>query len=665
MRDGRPKTLFSSLSTRTLSAVPPSSQSYEPLVKSVLAQRTRSRIIPFSFLFTWLSLVAWRVWLEPKGIWTIFYLVKPSWSIGAWVVGVFPLLVLRKSYLKAPVTHSTSPSTTIRNATTQRSKILTTALICYITSAVAFTFFHVISSPQTPNGGLRFFVKSKKHPFYLNGRVVFLFFSQIVHGVLFLLRNVLLGRSVIGWRPHNSQSELDLTSKLLALAIAVPIFGVFCTAVQLALFVMGRAVVLPILLKIPLVSHLLRPFAAHFLKGYTPVLFFTQFPTILRALALGITTLASWEVSETLFDNSVSEPISVISSSAEPFVTLISGISSGDAFYKHSAYLELADLAGDQSPGAITARTAFFADQKYNPSLWSHLCRNALLDLGRDYQLVLRRGKPAPIAPTPAPPPVSKPQPPSTPLLRKQIFKPRTSTPVKNVVNSLASSGDITLAVDEAVSEVPELFRSVSAAVTKPVEKVVAPIVPTVSEVKGLPALLKEKSVEIIKSNIPPALLNVCGGVHSWWTKDRLKDVVEGTVLRRETDAFVVRVLSYLACASLKEDRYGVVQRDLPKILEAFLSFLGALEDYRAEIVEGCPTHDDIAASSGKEQEDKLRTLQELSEAVEPLDRLQHALKNGVEEIVDTFGGSLSAFKFPPRVARKLQGYMDVRTSLD
>jgi hypothetical protein len=109
------------------------------------------------------------------------------------------------------------------------------------------------------------------------------------------------------------------------------------------------------------------------------------------------------------------------------------------------------------------------------------------------------------------------------------------------VVNSLASSGDITLAVDEAVSEVPELFRSVSAAVTKPVEKVVAPIVPTVSEVKGFPALLKERSVEIIKSNIPPALLNVCGGVHSWWTKDRLKDVVEGTVLRRETDAFVVR----------------------------------------------------------------------------------------------------------------------------
>lgn len=60
-----------------------------------------------------------------------------------------------------PVTHATSPSKTMRNAMTQNSKILTTALIYYTASAVAFTFFHVISSPQTPNSGLRFFVKSK------------------------------------------------------------------------------------------------------------------------------------------------------------------------------------------------------------------------------------------------------------------------------------------------------------------------------------------------------------------------------------------------------------------------------------------------------------------------------------------------------------------------
>lgn len=121
-----------------------------------------------------------------------------------------------------PIIRATSPSTTIRNAMTQYPRILTAALVCYTISATAFAFFHVISSSYTPNGGFRFFVKSKfvvpafrvvnvltsrrKHPFYLNGRVVFLLFSQIVHGILFPLRNVLHGRSITGWKPSSSVS---------------------------------------------------------------------------------------------------------------------------------------------------------------------------------------------------------------------------------------------------------------------------------------------------------------------------------------------------------------------------------------------------------------------------------------------------------------------------
>ena len=109
------------------------------------------------------------------------------------------------------------------------------------------------------------------------------------------------------------------------------------------------------------------------------------------------------------------------------------------------------------------------------------------------------------------------------------------------MVDSLASGGDISRAVDETVSEVPELFRSVSAAVTKPVEMAAAPVVPSVSEVKGLPVVLKTKAVEVLKSNTPPIILKVLGGMHSWWTKDRLKSVIEGTVLGRETDGPIIQ----------------------------------------------------------------------------------------------------------------------------
>lgn len=37
-------------------------------------------------------------------------------------------------------------------------------------------------------------------------------------------------------------------------------------------------------------------------------------------------------------------------------------------------------------------------------------------------------------------------------------------------------------------------------------------------------------------------------------------------------------------CASLVEDHYGVVQRDIPRILEALLSFLSAIEEYQSDV---------------------------------------------------------------------------------
>lgn len=42
--------------------------------------------------------------------------------------------------------------------------------------------------------------------------------------------------------------------------------------------------------------------------------------------------------------------------------------------------------------------------------------------------------------------------------------------------------------------------------------------------------------------------------------------------------------LSHLICASLAEDRYGTVQRDIPKILEVMVSYLTAVEEYQIEV---------------------------------------------------------------------------------
>lgn len=133
----------------------------------------------------------------------------------------------------------------------------------------------------------------------------------------------------------------------------------------------------------------------------------------------------------------------------------------------------------------------------------------------------------------------------------------------------------------------------------------------------------------------------------------------------------VLTVLSYLTCASLTEDRYGVVQRDIPKILEAFLGFLDAVEDYQAEIkkldsgLEASPEKEALQVEIDKASE-ILSEIGDGRSTATLLSRLElisllstSALKEGVARIVRTFGDKLQAYKFPPRTATKLQGFLD------
>lgn len=140
-------------------------------------------------------------------------------------------------------------------------------------------------------------------------------------------------------------------------------------------------------------------------------------------------------------------------------------------------------------------------------------------------------------------------------------------------------------------------------------------------------------------------------------------------------------VLSNLICTSLTEDRYGTVQRDIPRILEALLSFLDAVEDAQVEIhtKHPKPSNEDLAKMNMKELGESARVQHEVGKAGEILGHVSGgefrfalfieleadwlmvclALKDGVARIVRTFGDKLLAFKFPPRTARKLQGFID------
>ena len=80
--------------------------------------------------------------------------------------------------------------------------------------------------------------------------------------------------------------------------------------------------------------------------------------------------------------------------------------------------------------------------------------------------------------------------------------------------------------------------------------------------------------------------------------------------------------LSYLTAHSLNEDAYGVVQRDVPRVLEALLSFTTALEAYTQELEKLTSTSqltalDAVTGGSGDEAQQYLdHRRQKESEAI-------------------------------------------------
>ncbi|KAI1792249.1 nucleoporin protein Ndc1-Nup [Ganoderma leucocontextum] len=665
----------STLLSRTAPAIPPASQLYGPLVKAVLRHR-QYKIFLRSGFFSWFLVTAWRTWSGGDGeLWLLP--VRPStlgYAIATFGVGALPIVVLHKSHLSATPTPSPSPSKTLGAAFQKRSTVHT--LFTYLASSLSIAALHILitsayDATADPHSRLSLFVKSRKHPYYLNGHLIYVVLSQAFVAFACFVRCILLDRFAVRWGPSLAAGRKKLESfslaRIVTVALTTLLYTLVTTLAYLVAFAFARSAVLPALYQLPLVPRLLKPFTAHFLRGqWTPLLLTRHWSLVRRAFYLALTTVGIWEFAESSFDAIAAEPVAVAGHTADPGLTLVSGITSADLYLKHFAYAELRDFASAESTEATTRRSALFGDQKHNPNMWSTLAREALLTLGRDYQLFLRRGQPAlpPAALAPAPK-TATPLPANTramPLLRTSVFKPPQSSPLRVALDTLASDGPLAAAVSETAeagaSHIPELFRSVMpATATSPAPasmNVARKAEENVENTKG-------RWREALKEHVPRLVAAAGGHAQAWWTRERVHRVAEASLPNRYVDALAVEVLCRLTCASLTEDAYGVVQRDIPRILEALLASLTALEEYQAELNAkyALPPPDVLGGLSAKAVAERETLAMEAARASEVCSVVTDAIKEGVVQIVRTFGEKLAAFKFPQRVARKLQGFVD------
>ncbi|KAA1477952.1 hypothetical protein DENSPDRAFT_867789 [Dentipellis sp. KUC8613] len=689
--------MSSLLSARITPPVPPASQAYEPLARHVLRHRLQYDILMPSFVFSWIVTTLWVGWMlgGVSAIGISGSLVLPflprtiAFASLFWMSNMVPIIVLRKVYLTAESNTASSPLQTIKSAFSKSTTFR--VLSVYTACAAAATALHVsmtyLMTGSDPR--LHVFVKSRKHPYYLNGRFLFVVLAQLALAASYHLRNIMLGRFAVNWkhaRPSSAKGSalFNHFARTFQATIISAIFALLVFSTYVAAFGLARTLVLPLLFRIPVLSLALRPFCAHFLRGpWTIGLLPRHFALVARTCVLSFTTVLSWEFAESLFDEKIHEPLSTTPLSPDAPTSLVAGATSLDPYFRYLAYWELDDLAKDDAP----RRAALFADQKHAPALWPTLVREALLVLGRDYQRLLRRGAPAP-APAPAlTPKPHTPAVPTTPLLRTPIFKTGAphASPVAQVLDALAADGAVPQALERV--RVPEIFRAAEGVVADAVANANGQASSNANaggngKQNGNGNAGAEGKVDEGKGKEGNgngrgllARLAVCAGVgvvSDWWCRERLSKRAEVALPHRDTDALIVEALSHLVCASLTEDRYGVVQRDIPRILEAMLSFLSAIEAYQAELHQSQPQsqfESQVQSQSQSESQPQSHVQaqfqaesaqrEELAAADDVLATVGDVLKEGVVRIVRTFGDKLGAFAFPPHVARKLQGFVD------
>lgn len=99
-----------------------------------------------------------------------------------------------------------------------------------------------------------------------------------------------------------------MLARIITVVVTSLIVTALGTAAHIALFGLTRTAVLPVLLRLPVVSRFLRPFMAHFLRGsFSLALLTKNLGLVFRAFMLGFMTVATWDFAESLFDTYVAE----------------------------------------------------------------------------------------------------------------------------------------------------------------------------------------------------------------------------------------------------------------------------------------------------------------------------------------------------------------------
>ncbi|KAL8293115.1 hypothetical protein RQP46_000809 [Phenoliferia psychrophenolica] len=589
---------------------------------------------------TWGALFA--TVFDPKGVlgWILSFFVVPAYALLA-LLGAIPILVLRKQTLTTDPPRSPSllgQLALLRQPATQMISLYYLAgggilLVSYLSCASYVSqdarlfplFFHEGRDAQQ-----------------LNERFLFLLLQQI---------SLVFAATVYHVASHKSRVVFDLQSHL---SIPDRLKATASRRVQplllaTAAFTGGFYLIYCVLLK-SFLCHLVRNYAGNWARPYLYSLLkknaTLSLSLPLRAFASTLFTLSVWEMAHVCFEVYATQPMIVSHFAPKANQCLRSGLASESPYFQSFAFLELATLSAEDA----TRRKSIFVDIKTEGGgggAWHDLSRECLKLIGTELQRAKGRGvlpQPPP-EPTPAPPPV-RPSTPSTPVkaVTDNVFQPSKKTffdklltpPRPTPLSSSASTGTssaVAPPASTATSRVPAIFQtSSSSSPAPPATTTTKPPAPIAPSPPFAQTLLSKIPVEWQS----PAVLGLL--------RRRPSQVVGTCVSAGPKSIWAIQALANLLCRSLQEDPYGVAQRDIPKILEAFVRYLVALENLAVAL--------SLDAADDDERAD---VVHEVEAQVGPI---KAALEEGVRAVLVEFGPYLDSFSFPPTIASRLDSLL-------
>lgn len=662
-------------------------QKYDSLARWVLDKR-----LWMLSWYTGLGVVASTSLLALLTQYTITFsalITVPVFSFLMCISSILPLVLLRRWDLQSTEIPATSYSAQISTLAHKPATYRTIGLAA--ASFAAFALLNCLCAAALGAHNWHLFAPTKRHSLNLNENVIVLMAGNALVGALLASRDLLASRAVVRWPSKISMKAHTLVEHVaIYFAVGVPIVLALAVTTQFTIvYWLFRKAFYRNLMRLPILGLFVKPFIIQAARPSTSVPIFSMlYP---RLVIVAIITAIHYENAQAFFDSIAGRGMLVARDSVDPDACLRSGIEASDEYYQHFAYLELAHIA---RKGPATRRAPVFSD----PTKWHFISRACLKLLGTHYGHLKRRGKPPPPPPVEPAPAPALPSPfsssiagyPSTPRkqatlvpnLNSSVYKPAPPpSPGAMFIRSLLSSSTISpppsassagsppAAVDTPASNgrtplksgaMPSVFVVRAPEEQNKVDGAPAPAPAPPAAPGGAPTsllgLIWQGVVWVIRQitarvpsptgqNGQPFIVTpwFVKRTRDWLDKERVELQVKGILMGKDMDGLCIQILTGFTVASLKEDAYGTLQQDIPRILEALTKMLLALEEYSMELRA-------TAAAAGSEAQ--FETEIAIEEFILPF---TNDITTGLKEIMLVFGDRLNVFRLPLPVARRLQ----------